>query len=90
MGRQPMKREIWLERGLFSLTPMFEGAGGQIQCNIRIDQGKRQTGEAKEPNSSLPSGQRIQIVIPLPPFLKGRKRKVSDGWVAWESYRWVE
>lgn len=54
MGRQPIKEEIWLERGLFSLTPMFKGAGDKsnvISSGIRV---KGKLGKPKRPTPLCP------------------------------------
>lgn len=75
MGRQPIKGEIGLERGLFSLTSMFKGT--DVKSNV-ISSVIRVKDELGKPKSQLScaSGQRIRTVTPWSPFLKGRERSV--------------
>ena len=77
MGRQPIKGEIWPERGLFSLALMFKGAGAKSNVTSAVCQGNGWTGEAKEPNSPLPSGSKKTHCDS--PLFQRRGRRVRGG-----------
>lgn len=54
MGRQPIKGEIWPERGLFSLTLIFKGAGAKSKVIWAGSRVEGRLGKPQSPTSLCP------------------------------------